>query len=240
MTDTEDHAIADDEYLTLAFYVVVDVSFSMRQSGAIDAANDLLPRIIDAIRSNPMVADVVRLGMIDFSDDAKVLLGLSDLRDVTHIPQLQERGATSYAAAFRLLHQEIDRDIRQLKADRMRVYRPAVFFITDGLPTDESGYLQAAFAELTDSSFRFRPNIIPFGVGDATKAALDPWVFPAGGPKPMRSYVSKDGADPAKAINQVAEILISSILASASSVTSAGTGGGFVPPDDEDLDDDWM
>lgn len=169
-----------------------------------------------------------------------MLLGLSDLRDVTHIPQLAERGATSYAAAFRLLRQEIDRDIRQLKADRMRVYRPAVFFITDGVPTDETAALQAAFAELTDPSFRSRPNIIPFGVGDATKDTLDPWVFPAGGPKPMRSYVTKDGADPAKAINQVAEILISSILASAGSVTSAGTGGGFVPPDDEDLDDDWM
>jgi uncharacterized protein YegL len=240
VSETDDRTSADDEYLTLAFYVVVDVSYSMRQSGAIDAANDLLPKIIDAIRGNPMVADVVRLGMVDFSDDAQVLLGLSDLRDVTHIPELKERGATSYAGAFQLLRQEIDRDVRQLKADRMRVYRPAVFFITDGVPTDEPGYLRAAFAELTDPSFRFRPNIIPFGVGDATKDTLDPWVFPASGPKPMRSYVTKDGADPAKAINQVAEILISSILASASSVTSAGTGGGFVPPDDEDLDDDWM
>ena len=240
MAEADDRASADDEYLTLAFYLVVDVSYSMRQSGAIDAANDVLPKVIDAIRGNPMVADVVRLGMIDFSDDARVLLGLGDLRDVNHIPQLAERGGTSYAAAFRLLRQEIDRDIRQLKADRMRVYRPAVFFITDGVPTDDPATLRAAFDELTGASFRFRPNIIPFGVGDATKDALDPWVFPASGPKPMRSYVAKDGADPAKAINQVAEVLISSILASADSVTTAGSGGGFVPPDDEDLDDDWM
>lgn len=231
---------ADDEFLTLAFYVVVDVSISMRQSGALDAANTLLPKVIDAIRGNSTMADVVRLGMIDFSDDARVVLGLGDPRDVKHIPQCVERGGTSYAAAFRLLRQEIERDVKQLKADRMRVYRPAVFFITDGAPTDDAASLQQAFSELTDPSFRFRPNILPFGVGDATKAALDPWVFPQQGSKPMRSYVAKDGVSPAAAISQVAEILISSILASADSVNTIGAGGGFVPPDDEDLDDDWM
>lgn len=241
MSDSQDRpSNADDQYLTLAFYIVVDVSYSMRQSGAIDAANQILPEVIEAISGAPMIADVVRLGMIDFSDDARVLLGLGDLRDVKHLPQLAERGGTSFAAAFRLLRQEIDRDIKQLKADGMKVYRPAVFFITDGMPTDDAATSQATFAELTGQSFRYRPNIIPFGVGDATKDAVDPWVFPATGNKPMRSYVSKDGTDPAKAINQIAEILISSILASADSVTTAGSRGGFVPPDDEDLDDDWM
>lgn len=241
MTETDAHsASSDDDFLTLAFYIVVDVSISMRQSGAIDAANNILPAVLEAIRGNATLSDVVRLGMIDFSDDAQVVLGLGDLRDVKHIPRFAERGGTSYVAAFRLLRQEIERDVKQLKADRMRVYRPAVFFITDGAPTDDQASLATAFAELTDTSFRFRPNILPFGVGDATKAALDPWVFPREGTKRMRSYVMKPGVDPAGAISQVAEILISSIIASADSVSTAGSGGGFVPPDDEDLDDGWM
>lgn len=239
MTDIASPASPDDKLLTLAFYVVVDVSYSMRHSGALDDANQILPKVIDAITKNPTLADVVRLGMIDFSDDARVVLRLDDLRNVSHIPTCEERGGTSYAAAFRLLRQEIERDMKVLQGDGLRVHRPAVFFITDGAPTDDAATLDAAYQELTDPSFRPRPNIIPFGVGTATKEAVDPWVYPKGGSKPMRSYVAKPGVDPAHAINQAAEMLISSIVASASSVSSAGESGGFVPPEDEDLDV-WM
>lgn len=236
--DKGDQAGADDQYMTLAFYIVVDVSYSMLESGAIVAASGLLPQVHAAVTSEPIIADVVRLGMIDFSDDARVQVRLSDLRDVTTFPELKERGGTSYAAAFQLLRQEIERDIKQLKADNFKVYRPIAFFITDGQPTDSDTALSAAFAELTDPSFRYRPNIIPFGVGDVTKTALEKWRFPATGEKQMHSFVAKDGDDPARAINKAAKILISSILASAGSMNDPAAQAGFVPPVDED--DDWL
>ncbi|MDT5024938.1 MAG: hypothetical protein QOE61_1364, partial [Micromonosporaceae bacterium] len=93
----------------------------------------------------------------------------------------------------------------------------------------------------TDPSFKARPNIILFGVGDATKAMLDPWVFPKQGksPKPMRSFVAQDGVDAGVAVKQIAEVLISSVVSSAQSVTTAGGGGGFIPPTDDDLSD-WL
>ena len=235
-------AHADDRTLVLAFYVVVDVSYSMDQSGAIDKANKILPQVADAIDTSPTLGDLVRFGAIDFSDDARVVLRLGDLRDVhAALPVFEARGGTSFAAAFRLLRQEIDRDLAQLRGDNFRVYRPAVFFITDGIPTDDEGDLHRAFAELTDPSFRGRPNIIPFGVGDATKELLDLWVYPKPGEskKPMRSYVAKDGMDAAKAVGQIAEVLVSSIVASAGSVSAEGSSGGFVPPADEDLED-WI
>jgi hypothetical protein len=55
----------------------------------------------------------------------------------------------------------------------------------------------------------------------------------------MRSYVIRDGIEPGQAISQIAEILVSSVIASANSVSAEGGTGGFVPPDDEDLDD-WI
>lgn len=239
MSDSKDHQVGpDDQYMTLAFYIVVDVSYSMVESGALVAASDLLPQVHAAVLAEPILADVVRVGVIDFSDDARVQVRLSDLRDVTTFPEVKERGGTSYAAAFQVLRQEIERDIKQLKADNFKVYRPVVFFITDGQPTDSDTSLDAAFAELTDQAFRYRPNIIPFGVGDATKAALDKWRFPVTGEKQMHSFVAKDGADPAQAINKAAKILISSILASAGSMNDPAADGGFVPPVDED--DDWL
>jgi uncharacterized protein YegL len=233
-----DSASGDDKYKALAFYIVADVSYSMHESGAIISANTLLKEVHDAIVAAPVIADVVRLGVIDFSDDALVLLRLGDLRDVTTIPELQVRGGTSFAAAFRRLRQEIERDIPALKGDNYQVFRPAVFFITDGQPTDSPATLQAAFAELTAKDFRYRPNVIPFGVGDATKASVDPWVFPTAGEKQMRSYVAKDGADPAKAITEMAHLLISSILASAGSVTDPSATAALVLPEDED--GDWL
>lgn len=233
-----DGTSGDDQYQALAFYIVADVSYSMQESGAIIAANTLLKEVHDAIVASPVIADVVRLGVMDFSDDAQVLLRLGDLRDVTTIPELKARGGTSFAAAFRQLRQEIERDIPALKGDNYKVFRPAVFFITDGQPTDGAGTLQAAFADLTARDFRYRPNVIPFGVGDATKASVDPWVFPTAGEKQMRSYVAKDGADPAKAITEMAHLLISSILASAGSVTDPNATAALVLPEDED--DDWL
>jgi uncharacterized protein YegL len=233
-----DSASGDDKYQALAFYIVADVSYSMHESGAIISANTVLKQVHDAIVAEPVIADVVRLGVIDFSDDAQVLLRLGDQRDVTTIPELKARGGTSFAAAFRQLRQEIERDIPALKADNYQVFRPAVFFITDGQPTDQAATLEAAFADLTARDFKYRPNVIPFGVGDATKASMDPWVFPTTGEKQMRSYVAKNGADPAQAITDMAHLLISSILASAGSVTDPSTTAALVLPEDED--DDWL
>ncbi|MBO3737810.1 vWA domain-containing protein [Actinoplanes flavus] len=244
MTTSATDTHGDDRLLVLPFYIVVDVSLSMSvpQGGdksAIQAANEILPTVIDGIEASPTLGDVVRLGAVDFSDDARVVLRLDDVRNVNPIPQFTVRGATSYAAAFRLLRQEIEKDYAQLRGDNYKAYRPAVFFITDGEPTDDQADIVAAYNDLTDPSFKLRPNLIPFGVGTATKDQLDQWVYPKeGSKKPMRSYVMRDGADPAKAITKVAEILLSSVIASAQSVSEQGSAGGFVL-DDEDLDSDW-
>jgi len=228
----------DDGMLVLAFYIVIDVSYSMDQNGGLAEANGILPKVVDAISLSPTLGDAVRLGLIDFADDARVQLRMGDVRDTDHMPQLVARGGTSYASAFQLLRQEIEKDVDQLKGDGFKVYRPAVFFITDGEPTDDAGHLRQTFAELTDPAFRARPNIIPFGVGSATKEALDPWVHPRSG-KAMRSFVARPDIPVSDAINKIAEMLISSILASAGSVNSLGQGGGLVLPDDDELDD-WI
>jgi hypothetical protein len=155
MTD-DNRATEDNRTLVLAFYVVVDVSQSMEYSKAITSANEILPKVADAIDSSPMLADIVRFGAMDFSDDARVVLRLGDLRNVSTLPTFAARGRTSYAAAFRLLRKEIERDVVQLRSDDFRVYRPVVFMITDGEPTDYDDELKAAYAELTDVRGRHR------------------------------------------------------------------------------------
>lgn len=235
------------DQLVLPFYVVADVSYSMTQqtptpdgpsTPPIDTLNTVVLAIKDALDENPILGDKVCFSLIDFSDDARTQIPLCDLMKVSpdDIPVLQCRGGTSFAAAFTALRQQLDSDTRLMKGDGKKVHRPAVFFLTDGEPTDEDGKWQQAFAELTDPSFRARPNVIPFGVGQAKKELLDQLVYPVGR---MRSFVTRDGADPADAIRSMAEMLIGSIIASANSISVGGESGAFVPPD-TDENDVWL
>lgn len=234
------------EQLVLPFYVVVDVSYSMTMPAAasgsdgqtpITAANTVILSVKDALDENPLLVDKVRFSLIDFSDDAQTVIPMCDLSNVdpADIPVLVGRGGTSFAAAFTTLRRQIDADVRQMKADGHKVHRPAVFFLTDGEPTDTDADWKQAFADLTDASFKARPNMIPFGVGEAKKALLDQVVYPA---DKMRSFVMKEGVDPAAAIKSMAEKLIGSVIASANSIHSAGDSGTFIPPDEED--DEWL
>lgn len=233
------------EMLVLPFYVVADVSYSMTMKPPavdgvaalrpIDAANEIVKKVKIALENSPLLGDKVRFAMLDFSDDAQVVIPMCDLTkvDPSQIPQLQARGGTSYVAALQLLKRQIPIDVGQLKADGHKVHRPAVFFLTDGEPTDPDHEWKASFADLTDPSFKERPNFIPFGVAEAKKELLDQLVYPQ---QRMRSFVQRTGEDPSAAITSMAEKLVGSIIASANSIQSDGMGGTFILPDDDDGD----
>jgi uncharacterized protein YegL len=230
--------MARDKGKLLPFYLVVDVSYSM-QGGKLASANKIMPSVLDALASAPILSDKVRFAVIDFSDDARVRLPLCDLLDekVT-LPELALRGSTSYAAAFRLLRTELEANVKQLKADGFAVHRPVVFFLSDGIPTDTDEEWQSAFAELTvynketGQGFPMFPNFVPCGVQDADPKMLQALIHPATGGKQMKMYLMDEGQDPAKAINLIAEILISSMLASGTSMAAGGSG--IILPDKRD------
>lgn len=228
----------NDQAKLLPFYLVIDVSVSM--SGAkLDQANRIMPSVVDALADAPILADKVRFGVIDFGSDAQVRLPLCDVLDENvRLPALTIRGATSYGAAFRLLRSEIEINVKQLKADGFLVHRPAVFFISDGEPTDPGDW-PTAFKELTEydkeagQGFPIYPNFVPCGVDDANPKVLQSLIHPATGPKAMQMYLMQQGQNPADAIAMIAEILISSMLASGQSMAQGGSG--LILPAKQDL-----
>lgn len=195
----------------LPFYLVCDESASMA-GDSIDTINGALVPLHEAIGTNPIVADKTRFCLISFSNDAEVLLSLSDLSEVEQMPTMTARGTTDYAAAFRVLKDTIDADVALLKAEGNRVHRPVVFFMSDGYPTSDWA---ESYQALVHDENRYRPNIIAFGVGEA-----QPEVIAA--VATFRAFLADDKVSPAAALTEFAKSLTNSIVKSGTSVGPNG------------------
>lgn len=198
----------------LPFYLVCDESGSM-DGAPIQAMNDALPELHQEIGSNPVVADKTRFSIVTFDSTAQVLQPLVDLSQITQLPELQARGSTNYEAVFDMLRSEIQSDVERLKTEGHRVFRPSVFFLSDGYPND--GNWEQALDRLTDSSWSFHPNVIAFGIGSA-----DPNIIGRVGV--TKAFMSDGTMSPAQALREFAAILTRSIISSGS-----GSGDTLTP-----------
>ena len=124
------------------------------------------------------------------------------------MPQLQPEGATNYAAAFELLCGAIPHDLDWFKSHGARLYRPAVFFITDGRPTSDGW--RPWREQLVAPDFKYRPNIVSFGFGAADEPTISEIAT-------FKAYVAKTGEKPATVLRTIANELTQSILASSQS-----------------------
>lgn len=188
----------------LPFYVVCDQSYSM--SDHLDALNEGLGQLHAAVGSDPAVAEATRLCLIGFSGEAEVLQPLCRPGDAIGPVGLTMRAATNFGAAFTLLRERIASDVAELKAGAHQVYRPAVFFLSDGHPTDPAIW-PAAYERLVDPDWPPRPNIIAFGIGDADPATI-------GRIGTFQAFMSQGGVSPADALHGFARALTTSVVRS--------------------------
>ena len=212
----------------LPFYILCDESGSMDANGGIDAVNRGLPELHATIAGDPLVSDKCRIGLITFSDIAEELLPLSNLSDVQAMPGCAAKGMTNYGEAFNLLRVVISRDIANMKSQGIQVYRPAVFFITDGEPTDD---WEANHRALTDKNVNPQaPHIIAFGVAGANPAVI-------GKIGTKAAFIANQGVDPGNALKEILKSLTNTIVNSSSSssptlmVQQAPPGTTAVPLD---------
>lgn len=185
----------------LPFYLVCDESSSMTGK-PIDEINDSLPEIHAEIGSNPVVADKTRFCLIGFSSSAQVLLPLADLSTISAMPAFRAGGSTSYGAAFDLLYDTITDDIAKLKAEGNQVYRPAVFFLSDGQPTDA---WENSYRRVTDLYWPLHPNILAFGFGSVDRQTLQQVAT-------VKAFIADGSMGPEGALREFAQSLIRSIV----------------------------
>jgi uncharacterized protein YegL len=149
----------------LPVYLLADESGSMYPH--VDELNAGLESLHRGLLAEPMAAAKVRLSVLGFANSVTERLILADLRAEAELPRLNAGGGTSYEAAFSALLRRIPQDVDALKQQNYRVHRPAVFFMSDGLPNPEEDW-RSVHRTLTDRSVTpAAPNILSFGIGKA-------------------------------------------------------------------------
>jgi uncharacterized protein YegL len=197
-------------YKILPVYAVLDESRSMTPH--IDALNAATDRIYETLTDEDAVCDFARLSILAFSDHAEVALPLSNLTTIDGLPDVAAKATTSYRAALTTLAETIDRDVAALKDRRYQVLRPAMFFLTDGYPTDErfNDDWQSAYDQLMASPYH--PNILAFGFGEAAQSTLEHLAT-------VQAYIAED-ISPSEAITHWAKLLTRSVVAAADSLVT--------------------
>lgn len=197
----------------LPVYVLADESGSM--GPYIQDLNRGLAALHEALLGEPMAAAKVRFSILGFADDVHERLRLADLRRENELPALYARGRTSYHAAFTTLHRRIPQDVQALKAEGYAVHRPAVFFLSDGQPTDES-WLDAYELLIDRNRTPGAPNIIACGIGQVEAATIVQVAT-----QQEYGFVAMGGVDLGAAIAQFCTALTKSIVESGRALGSA-------------------
>lgn len=118
----------------LPVFVMVDVSESMA-GGAIVAMHNGLQILHQALMKDPQVIEIGAISIISFGAKAQVEVPLESVLDI-RIPSLDLSSGTSLGAAFETLTNEIDSKVTKTTHEVRGDYKPVIFLITDGQPTD--------------------------------------------------------------------------------------------------------
>ena len=192
------------------FYIVCDEGISMEGVGIV-SVNQGITDIFRVIASDPIVDEKARVGIVAFSDSAKVVLPLTKLTDVSQVPGCVAGGTSSYASVFQLLKTEITRDVDRLREEGFGVRRPYVFFLSAGVPNAE--VWRRSLRELVDPSFKWRPNIVSFGVAGANPAVIKEVAtpFPVGGSKKQSfAFLADHGVSPREVMKELMKFQVNS------------------------------
>lgn len=152
----------------LPVFILLDTSGSMKGE-PLESVKVGLETMLAALRSDPFALESVHLCLITFDREARVLAPLTALEDFI-LPDITtpDSGPTHTGAALRLLCEEMDRKIRRTTADAKGDWRPLLFLMTDGKPSDTQLYGEMC-EEVAKRNFAM---IIPCAAG--MKARVEP------------------------------------------------------------------
>lgn len=205
----------------LPVYLVLDTSGSMDGDG-IQAVNQGVQLLITELKKDAMALETAYLSCIAFNDQAKELLPLTEIVKVV-VPPLTAGGGTNLGDALRLLLDKMQKEVRPNTAQQKGDWKPMVFLLSDGQPTDNSW--PRVVTEVHEHAQRKMANIIAIGCGSRIDSGIlkqiTPTVLlmPDMTPDNIRSFF-KWVSQSVKVVSQKA----------AEAAPSAGESGATLPP----------
>lgn len=143
----------------LPVFLLLDVSDSMIGE-PLQYLEKGLDTLIGKLRQDPNAIETVHLSIIAFAGKVKTLVPLTDLPSF-YPPRLQVGSGTALGLAMEHLMAEIDRTVVKTTHERKGDWKPLVYFMTDGKPTDQC---QPAIDQW-NQNYAGRVNMVAIGLG---------------------------------------------------------------------------
>lgn len=127
----------------LPVYLVLDTSGSM-YGEPIEAVKNGVQTLISTLRSDPYALETAFISIITFNTNAQQVTSLTELASFQQ-PTIDAGGCTELGGALELLAQKIDAEVTKTTAEQKGDWKPLVFLMTDGEPTDDITHGLAEF-----------------------------------------------------------------------------------------------
>jgi len=119
----------------LPVYLVLDVSGSMLGE-PIEAVRNGMHLLVSALRTDPYALETAYLSVIVFDGTARQLVPLTEVASF-QMPSIDAGSTTSLGEALKLTKECIEREVQKSTYEVKGDWKPLVFLMTDGQPTDD-------------------------------------------------------------------------------------------------------
>jgi len=119
----------------LPVYLLLDCSGSM-YGEPIEAVKNGVQVLISTLRQDPYALETAYLSIITFDSSAKQVTPLTELSAFQQ-PNIEANGCTALGEALSLLATKVDQEVTKTTPEQKGDWKPLVFIMTDGVPTDD-------------------------------------------------------------------------------------------------------
>ncbi|QIU92791.1 vWA domain-containing protein [Bacteroides faecium] len=132
----------------LPVYLLLDTSGSM-YGEPIEAVKNGVQVLISTLRQDPYALETAYLSIITFNSSAQQIIPLTELSTFQQ-PNIDANGCTALGEALALLATKVDAEVTKTTPEVKGDWKPLVFIMTDGEPTDD---LNKGLAEFKKRKF---------------------------------------------------------------------------------------
>jgi uncharacterized protein YegL len=119
----------------LPVYLLLDTSGSMTGE-PIESLRNGVQLLVSTLRQSPQAIETAHICVITFNSSAKVLIPITDLFSFK-MQDIDASGTTSLGDALKVLSRCIEKDVVKTTKETKGDWKPIVFILTDGIPTDD-------------------------------------------------------------------------------------------------------